>query len=195
MEYILMHKNNPVMDSDQYWICPKNSSLSWKNVNFFQNDFSKDMGEILFGYERSSKGEINFISPDNTSDGWLKKKWIIAGGKRYLVKGGSGFLEQEPFNEVIASALQNRLNIDHVEYTLTFEKNKPYSICENFITADTELIPAWRIMQAHKRNNRHSALTHGNLISSQNIHKYQFSTKLMISQFDFLKYLLKFSAF
>ena len=146
--------------SDQYWICPKNSDISWKTVNFFQNDFSKDVGEVLFGYKRSSKDAINLMSPDNTSDGWLKKKWLIAGGKRYLMKGGSGFLEQEPFNEVIASALMKRLNINHVKYTLTFEQNKPYSLCENFITPDTELIPAWRIMQTRKKNNSHSELTH-----------------------------------
>ena len=146
--------------SDQYWVCPKNSDILWENVNFFQNDFSIDVGEVLFGYKRSSKDIINLMSPDNTSDGWLKKKWLIADGKRYLMKGGSGFLEQEPFNEVIASALMKRLNINHVEYTLTFEQNKPYSLCENFITPDTELIPAWRIMQTRKKNNSQSEFMH-----------------------------------
>jgi hypothetical protein len=35
--------------SDQHWVCPKGSGLKWEAVNFFHNDFSKDMGEILFG--------------------------------------------------------------------------------------------------------------------------------------------------
>jgi hypothetical protein len=157
---LLLDKCYGLSLSDQYWVCPENSDILWETVNFFQNDFSKDVGEVLFGHKRSSKDTINFMSPDNTSDGWLKKKWIIADGNRYLMKGGSGFLEQEPFNEVIASALMRRLNISHVEYTLTFEQNKPYSLCKNFITPETELIPAWRIMQTRKKNNSHSELTH-----------------------------------
>ena len=157
---ILIDKCYGLSLSDQYWICPKNSGLTWETVNFFNNDFSKDIGEILFGHEPENAGHISLMSPDNTSDGQLRKKWVISDGKRYLIKGGSGFMEQEPFNEVIASALMRRLGIAHVEYTLTFENGKPYSLCENFITPETELIPAWRIMQTHKRNHSHSDYTH-----------------------------------
>lgn len=60
--------------SDQYWIRPKESEIKWQNVNFFDNAFSDDIGNILFG-KSSSSGKISLMSPDNTSDGWLKKKW------------------------------------------------------------------------------------------------------------------------
>jgi hypothetical protein len=143
--------------SDQYWICPKNSGLLWENVNFFTNDFSTDVGEILFG-NRCEK--INFASPDNTSDGWLKKKWIISNGKRFLMKGGSGVFHQEPFNEVIASKIMKRLGVPHVEYSLTFLDEKPFSLCENLVTTDTELVPAWRVRKALKKDNRNSFCTH-----------------------------------
>jgi hypothetical protein len=146
--------------SDHYWICPKDSDFRWETVNFFYNDFSKDVGEILFGYEPEDPAYVSLISPDNTSDGWLRKKWIIADNKRFLMKGGSGVFQQEPFNEVIASAIMRRLNIPHVTYTLTFDKGKPYSLCENFVTPDTELIPAWRIWETIKRDNRNSKHTH-----------------------------------
>lgn len=146
--------------SDQYWICPKSSGLQWSEINFFQNDFSKDMGEILFGHEPADPARSCLVSPDNTSDGWLRKKWIIADGKRILMKGGSGVYEQEPFNEVIASAVTRRLNIPHVEYTLTFDGDRPYSLCENFITPETELIPAWRVKEAFKKDNRDSDYAH-----------------------------------
>ena len=63
--------------SDQYWVCPKDSGLKWEAVNFFDNTFADDMGKILFG-ETPANDKINLSSPDNTSDGWLKKKWIIA---------------------------------------------------------------------------------------------------------------------
>ncbi|MCL2604631.1 MAG: excisionase [Defluviitaleaceae bacterium] len=146
--------------SDHYWVCPKDSGLRWEAVNFFTNDFSKDIGEILFGFEPNDPKQINFMSPDNTSDGWLRKKWIIADGKRYLMKGGSGVFQQEPFNEVIASAVMRRLNIPHVPYTLTFDSDKPYSLCENFVTPDTELVPAWRVHGHYKKDNRDSNIKH-----------------------------------
>jgi hypothetical protein len=135
--------------SDQYWMKPENAELSWDSINFFENDFSKDIGEILFG--NVPKGELNLVSPDNTSDGWLRKKWIIAEGKRFLKKGGSGVFEQEPCNEVIASAVCRRLGIPHANYTLSVENGKTYSLSENFISKNTELIPAWRIVKTLER--------------------------------------------
>lgn len=42
---------------------------------------------------------FSLISPDNTSDGWLKKKWTIIDGKRCLIKSGSAPFFQEPLNE------------------------------------------------------------------------------------------------
>ena len=87
---LLLEKCYGLSLSDHYWICPKGSGLRWENVNFFTNDFSKDMGEILFGRDLGDPDHVSLMSPDNTSDGWLRKKWIIAEGKRVLMKGGSG---------------------------------------------------------------------------------------------------------
>ena len=83
------------------------------------------------------------ISPDNTPDGWLKKKWAILDGRRCLIKGGNGATQQEPYNEVLASILMDRLGIAHVPYTLMVQEGYPYSVCRDFITPDTELIPAF----------------------------------------------------
>lgn len=145
--------------SDQYWIRPANSSLSWEQINFFGNNFSEDVGNILFG-KNKDHAEISLMSPDNTSDGWLKKKWKILDGKRCLIKGGSGATQQEPYNEVLASRIMERLHIPHVTYSLLLEKKYPYSVCENFITPDTELISAWHIMQEVKKPNHVSLYRH-----------------------------------
>ena len=106
--------------SDQYWICPKDSALSWHEINFFENDFSEDIGDILIGKAKNSKN-LDFRSPDNTSDGALKKRWKIVNGKRCLLKSGSNPFRQQPFNEVIASLIAKRLNIPHVEYDIVWE--------------------------------------------------------------------------
>lgn len=146
--------------SDQYWVCPKDTGLKWEDINIFQNDFSKDIGEILFGHEPEDSANISLLSPNNTSDGVLRKKWIIADGKRFLMKGGSGVFHQQPFNEVIACSVMRRLGIPHILYTLTEEKGKHYSLCENFITPDTELVPARRVSDAFHQENHHSDYTH-----------------------------------
>lgn len=145
--------------SDQYWIRPAGSALLWEKINFFQNSFSEDMGNILFG-KGSDNGEIDLMSPDNTSDGWLKKKWKIIDGKRCLLKGGSGATWQEPYNEVLASRIMERLQIPHVSYSLFLDEGYPYSLCEDFVTPDTELVSAWYVMQTAKKPNHVSLYRH-----------------------------------
>ena len=157
---LLLEKCYGLSLSDHYWICPKDSGLRWEDVNFFTNDFSKDMGEVLFGREPDDPDRISLMSPDNTSDGWLRKKWIAADGKRYLMKGGSGVYQQEPYNEVIASEIMRRLAVEHIPYTLTTENGKPYSLCENFVTTETELVPAWRVIASMKKSNQDSPFAH-----------------------------------
>lgn len=145
--------------SDQYWICPEDSGLTWDRINFFDHDFSDDIGDVLFGAEKKAD-RLDFSSPDNTSDGNLKKRWKIIDGTRCLVKGGSNPFRQQPFNEVIASEIMARLDIPHIPYTVTWSKGAPYSVCENFVTRDTELIPAWRILRTQKKNNSVSVYQH-----------------------------------
>ena len=145
--------------SDQYWIYPENSNLTWDQINFFENPFSDDMGDVLFGTQKKADG-FDFSSPDNTSDGCLKKRWKILNGKRCLIKGGSNPFRQQPFNEVIATGIMERLGIDHIPYTVMWKEDAPYSVCEDFVTADTELVSAWRIMQMQKKENSTSVYQH-----------------------------------
>lgn len=150
--------------SDQYWIRPEGEDIQgediqWENVNYFDNPFSEDVGDILFGADRI-KDALDLSSPDNTSDGNLKKRWKIIGGKRCLVKGGSNPFRQQPLNEVIAARIMDSLGIAHIPYTVYWEKGAPYSICEDFVTRDTELIPAWRIFRIKKKSNNISVYQH-----------------------------------
>ena len=146
--------------SDQYWICPFEKEVKWSDVNFFQNDFSEDVGNSLFGIRTDSMA-LDLMSPDNTSDGYLKKKWKIINEKRYLIKGGNGQIQQEPFNEVFATEIMKCIgDMDFVPYELIWEKEMPYSICEDFISENTELINASDIMKIEKRSNHISEYNH-----------------------------------
>lgn len=85
-------------------------------------------------------------SPNNTTDGMLRKAWIIEDGIRYLLKGGYKSETLQPFNEVLASEICRRLGFDHVEYSLAIYKDMVVSKCPCFIDVNTELITARQIM-------------------------------------------------
>lgn len=145
--------------SDQYWIKPDGNDLSWDDINFFNHPFSDDIGDVLFGAPKKAN-VLDFSSPDNTSDGFLKKRWKIIDEKRCLIKGGSNPFRQQPFNEVIATKIMARLGIPHVPYTLIWNREAPYSVCEDFVNENTELIPAWRVMMTKKKDNSTSVYQH-----------------------------------
>lgn len=132
--------------SDQYWVKGIDDNILWEDINFFDNEFSEDIGKILF-----DGGNIplnfNLNTPDMTSNGNYEKRWKIINGDRYLVKAGGKMINQEPFNEVIATKLYERiLNDDeYVKYEIVYDNERAVSICKNFISKDTELIPAWKI--------------------------------------------------
>jgi hypothetical protein len=145
----LLLKNNGLSLSDHYWFREKNKSTRWEDVNYFDNDFSEEMGKLLLKKISYNK-DINFNSPNSTTNGWLKKQWVIQGNDRVLIKGSSGIEQQEAVNEVVATFLLDRLNINHTSYNYYIEAFRnstlTYSTCDNFITKETELIPATNLL-------------------------------------------------
>ena len=136
----LLQRNLGLSLSDQYWICPQDSGLLWKDVNFFDNSF-EEVDARTAGFA-SDIAEAH-AHPDNTSEGNLEKSWIIRDGARMLAKGGR-FNNQEPFNEVVASALHRRLlpASEYVLYQLENSTSAARCICPLFITGEEEYIPA-----------------------------------------------------
>lgn len=166
--------------SDQYWVRPRGSDLQWERINFFENPFSEDIGDVLLGKAKETT-EFDFSSPDNTSDGYLKKRWKIIDGKRCLLKAGSNPFMQQPFNEVIASLVAEKLDIPHVTYTLLWDDGTPYSVCEDFVTPDTELVSAWRVMQSIKKDNSTSVYRHYlNCCEVLGVHGVEYAVDQMI---------------
>ena len=146
--------------SDQYWVKPEGVDLKWENVNFFHNNFTEDMGKLLIGEQGAKLSNASLISPDNTSEGNLKKSWKIIEGDRVLVKAGSGPNEQEPFNEVIASKLMSELGVNHIDYDLYWINDKPFSACKDFVTDNQDLVSAWKVFQIEKQSSNDSSYTH-----------------------------------
>lgn len=142
--------------SDQYWVRPADKrNVTWGDVNFFDNDFEEmtALGSWLSG--------VGLMSPDNTSEGELPKRWTCRNGRRILIKGGSS-LNQEPYNEVVATRLFARLLNDHEFVTYQLGQLNGTTTCESecFIASDEEYIPAYYLRQLLKKPNHRSDFQH-----------------------------------
>ena len=139
--------------SDQYWIKPYDSNMEHKDINFFENDFdSVEFTEATFSNSSTNITEKALLTPNNTTDGMLKKSWIIEDGKRLLLKGGYHNEKLQPFNEVLATWICERLGFDHVPYNLKIVSNQVVSTCECFIDTNTEYVPAYQVMYSENHN-------------------------------------------
>lgn len=126
--------------SDCYWLRPEGSDLTWGDVNLFDNPFSVEMGDVIVG---KSKGPVSErISPDCTTEGNERKRWLIVGGERRLLKSGFGPYGQEPYDEVAASVLYDAAGITHIGYTLAQDGDRVCSSCACFTSECSELVTA-----------------------------------------------------
>lgn len=154
----LLNKSYALSLSDQYWLKEENSNVKWQDINFFTNDFeyeayleaSLDSSSNL----TTSKDKAILRSPNNTTDGMLQKGWIIENGKRILVKGTYTSSREEPFNEWLASQISKRLGFNYCNYFVEWtDKTKLISKCENFVSADEEIISAYNVFKSEKKPN------------------------------------------
>ena len=142
--------------SDQYWFKPKGADFGWHDVNLFENAFMEQSFRSVAGGDGSS------YTPDSSSNGDLPKFWKIEDGKRVLYKEGSAPYDQQPYNEVFASCLLELLDLPHVNYSLVQDKDeeKAYSVCETFVTSDTEYVPALEILNVVPKLNHENSYQH-----------------------------------
>ena len=124
--------------SDSYWIRPCDSDLEWGSVNFFENDFSDDVGEYLM---TESTGGVDLNSPSINTEGMVPKKWIVdSSGFRRLVKGPGRFTFWQ-YNEVAAFRVGKALGIPILPYALCDNNRNCFCPCmiksgQNLVTAD-----------------------------------------------------------
>lgn len=160
----LISKTHSLNLTDHYWIKQENEVLSWNEINFFQNDFDSSIGKYLMTEKARTFSNGTYDSPDLFTDGILPKQWIIMDGQRFLLKGTESFYQQEPFNEVLASHICEKIGLPHAEYALSKISDDTgtqyYSLCRNFINVKTELISAYDITNVLKKKNNESIYQH-----------------------------------
>jgi len=140
----LARVNSGLSLSDQYWISDRDNPVSWDEINYFDNPFANDVGEAFFADDNSPTTALSFddASPNYTLVGMMQKAWRCVDGRRLLYK--SSRLEQQLVNELIATGLYRRLlsEDEFVHYSIEFENDKMYSVCENMLDSVRELVPA-----------------------------------------------------
>ena len=143
--------------TDHYWIQPVGQELYWKDLNFYENDFTDELGDILTDSERdrSVPDGISKMSPSVSVNGDMKKKWIIRDGGRYLLKVNPNYHSQQTVNEVIAGKLHERLGWkNYVSYDMgtiyISGRGYPCSLSPMFTSAETEFVSAYQIVADYK---------------------------------------------
>ena len=131
--------------SDSFWVKPVTLRDSWKDVNFFDNDFSDDVGEWLM----SGEGRLMELkSPSNSTDGVFPKKWIIIDGMRALAKQGDrDNYQYDDVSEIVACELLQILTKNNkVPYATYFRADNMTCATWNFIKPGQNLISAGRYL-------------------------------------------------
>ena len=153
--------------SDRYWLNDEDDPKTWDAVNFFDNDFTDDLGFLTLGQDSQGSSpdapdyaRVSLSSPNSTLGGDLLKKWKIIDGQRVLLKSGIGFVNQEPYNEVIATELHRRLMEpgEFTPYWLFEDGRRVYSACGNLLGDDEELVAGWDVIRNVKQPNNLSDL-------------------------------------
>lgn len=140
--------------SDQYWFKPidakteKTLPLNWENINYFDNGFDDSLGAALMGIGSSEDAKR---APSSTTNGMLEKRWVLRKGKPLLMKGSTPGSNREPFSELLATKLFERMlePDEFVPYELVFENGKPYSLCPDMLNSGQELIPANDVVECY----------------------------------------------
>ena len=141
--------------SDQFWYRAAGSAERWEDLNFFTNRYSAAIGRAFFEPWDICPDEIPVNSPDQTTDGGLRKVWIQdpVTLKSSLIKARGEAYRQEPVTEVMASIILEELNIvPFVKYSLIPYGMTFCSKCENFVDQNTEFVSAAQIYRIAGRD-------------------------------------------
>ncbi len=145
--------------TDHYWMQPIGEELYWKDINFYENDFSDELGDLLTDTGRiDMESNISKFSPASSVNGEMKKKWVIMDDIRYLMKVNVNDYGQQSVNELIASRMHERLGWkNYVSYrldkVLIDGKEYPCSLNPLFTSTEHEFVSAYQLIKEYKAPN------------------------------------------
>ena len=154
-------KNLGLSLTDQYWIYPIDSSLSWAKINLYENDFRAEQLEVSADHPSDS---VPAYTANSTLQGDIEKTWVIINGIRTLIKGNTDYLSSESLNEVLASEIYRLQGYDnYTPYQLITIKDKEYDYgcaCAAFTSLDKEFVSAYDLITSKQKANDVSYFEH-----------------------------------
>lgn len=144
---------------DYYWVKPVNEyGLTWEKINFFDNEFSDDIGNLLTGesVELHEYENISKMSPSASVIGEMKKKWVRINGSPVLLKVNKNNNGQQCLNEVLACELHRLLSFtNYVKYSLVHvvlsDAKALGCTCPSFTDSYNELVTAYQLIRSYKQ--------------------------------------------
>ena len=144
-------KNLALSISDTYWICPENTELHYADVNLHR--FAGNRKKIVPYHNASS------YDPNASLGGQMNKYWDLSTQPPTLFKVAYQNYGQQCVNEAFATMLHQRQSteIPFTEYTLQQSRdNGIICSCAAFTSCETELVPAFEVMNAGKKDDARS---------------------------------------
>ena len=139
--------------SDQYWL-QYTEKETWAKGNFFTNEYNGAFGRTFFSPWSVKDEDLSPDTPDLTTGGVLKKRWIYnkKSGKSSLCKMGDRLAKQDAIAEILSSMMLDKFPfIEHVQYAPAIDGLKICTLAENFIDENTEYVPASQVYYKEAR--------------------------------------------
>ena len=135
--------------NDSYWIV-EDDDEKYEDFNLYEHDFRKALSLIAFTGYGSSPAKGFTSSPEFTTTGMLRKGWRRLKGDVLLYKGGTSGAANagnEPYSEFYASQIAARMEVNHIDYTLSKWKGEVCSVCKLFTDIDHSYVPIFRFVE------------------------------------------------
>lgn len=127
--------------NDTFWVRGADSSLTWKDVSLYSNEFNELISEAAFD-GTISETVLSSTSPEFGTDGYYAKCWVREEADIYLYKSGSAHYEIEPLSEYLAAQLAVEICPSSVSYDLGYYHDKLISKCPLFTSETVGLAKA-----------------------------------------------------
>lgn len=121
--------------SDTLWVKSDNEDVSWNDVSLYRNEFDDILSKLSFDGNGLCGQQFSITSPELTTDGAFDKCWVRNESGIYLMKAGSTGASnagREPYSEVLASEIYEKLCSSGVSYSLNRYHGRVVSKCSIF---------------------------------------------------------------
>lgn len=124
--------------TDTLWIKSDRETVTWKQVNLYENNFDKVISKLSFDGNGLFGIQMSTSSPELTTDGAYDKCWLNQKDGIHLIKTGSEGARNtglEPYGEVLASQVFEKI-CNSVKYSLKRYDGRIVSDCKLFTSQE-----------------------------------------------------------